>query len=116
MSSFKELLAADVQNVFINTEEFAELHTVTTFDSNGVRTDRKLEMTIERFNLEGNPFQYSEGVSVNNLVVYIEERILGYTPRVDQDFYLDLMKYKITGVSFDFGMLIITLKANGGRP
>lgn len=115
MSNFKDLLANDVQ-VFMNSDEFAENHTITTYDKHGKRTDRQLPMIIESFTLDGRPVQHADGVAVRNAVIYIDPKILMYTPRVDQDFYLDLMKYIITDVSNEFGILKIALRTNGTRP
>lgn len=114
--NLRDQMIKDIQSVFMNQNEFAESHTVTTYDKDKKRTDRQLQMIIEKFTLDGKPLQYAEGVSVYNAVVHIDPRVLIYTPRVDQDFYLDFMQYKVTGVSNDSGVLKIALRANGARP
>ncbi|MEC0092496.1 hypothetical protein [Paenibacillus macquariensis] len=115
MSIFKDTLANDVL-IFMNSEEFAEIHTITTYDQQKKRTDRKLPVIIESFTLDGRPIEHAEGVSVHNAVVFIDPDVLAYTPRVDQDFYLDFMKYIVVDVSNEFGILKIALRANGTRP
>lgn len=119
MSGFKEMLAFDAKHVFMNTDEFAEVHTVTTFKDEKRRLgqkDRELPMLIEKFTLDGRPIQDAHGVSVHHVVVHMLPEDLAYVPRVDQTFYLDFVAYTITGVSNDMGMLKIILQANGKRP
>lgn len=106
-------MAKDVLNVFINPEEFAELHEVTTVTPNQGVLKRPLPMIIEKFTLDGKPLQYAEGVSVYNAVVHIAPEVLAYTPRVDQAFVLDGATYTVKGVSNDTGVLKIVLQANG---
>lgn len=114
--NFRDQLLKDVQNTFMNSKEFAEVHTVTTYDKTKGNISRNIKMIIEAFTLDGRPLQYAEGVSVHNVVVHIEQRILGYIPRVDQDFGLDGSWYKVTGVSNETGIIKIVLQANGKRP
>lgn len=119
MRSFKEQLVHDVQSVFMNTDEFAEVHTVTTFTDETRKAgqlDRKLPMIVEKFTLDGRPIQSADGVSAHNAIVHIDPKILAYTPRVDQNFYLDFLRYTVKGVSNDTGVLKIVLQANGVRP
>lgn len=115
MLSFKDQLAADVDNVFMNSEEFAELHEVTTYNSDQVPLERQLPMIVEKFTLDGKPLQHADGVSAHNAVVHIAPEVLAYTPRVDQAFVLDGVTYTVKGVSNDTGVLKIVLQANGAR-
>lgn len=117
--NLREQMAKDVQHTFMNTNEFAELHTVSTFtdeQKQSGRKDRQLPMIIEKFTLDGRPIQSADGVSAHNAIVHIDPKILVYTPRVDQNFYLDFMRYTVKGVSNDTGILKIVLQANGTRP
>lgn len=117
--NLREQMAKDVQGVFMNSDEFAEIHTVTTYSDEKTKAgqkDRKLEMIVEKFTLDGRPIQSADGVSAHNAIVHIDPKILVYTPRVDQNFYLDYMQYRVMGVSNDTGILKIVLQANGKRP
>lgn len=117
--NLREQMAKDVQGVFMNSSEFAEIHTVTTYSDDATKKgqkDRKLEMIVEKFTLDGRPIQSAEGVSAHNAIVHIDPEVLVYTPRVDQNFYLDFMRYTVKGVSNDTGILKIILQANGTRP
>ncbi|MEK3784675.1 hypothetical protein [Paenibacillus sp. FSL R5-0810] len=117
--NLRDQMAKDVQAVFMNSNEFAEVHTVTTYtdDVNQKgRKDRKLEMIVEKFTLDGRPIQSADGVSAHNVIIHIDPNVLAYTPRVDQHFYLDFNRYRVTGVSNDTGILKIVLEANGKRP
>lgn len=119
MHNFKDQLALDVQAVFMNSSEFAETHTVTTYTDDTKQTgrrDRPLLMIVEKFTLDGKPIQSADGISAHNAIIHIDPQILAYTPRVDQNFYLDFMRYTVNGVSNETGILKIVLQANGGRP
>jgi ribosomal 30S subunit maturation factor RimM len=73
-------------------------------------------MIVENFTLDGKPIPSAEGVAARNTIIHINPKILAYTPRVDQYFYLDFMRYTVVGVSNDMGVLKIILRANGARP
>ncbi|MEK5477585.1 hypothetical protein NYE70_11630 [Paenibacillus sp. FSL R5-0407] len=116
--NLKEQMALDVQNVFMNPLEFAEIHTVTTFTDEATqkgRKDRQLLMIVEKFTLDGKPIQSADGVSAHNAIIHIDPLTLAYTPRYDQSFYLDFLQYTVKGVSNDTGILKIVLQANGAR-
>ena len=117
--TLREQMMIDVQQTFMNPFEFAEIHTVTTYTDDEKklgRKDRQLKMIVEKFTLDGRPIQSAEGVSAHNAIVHIDPVELVYTPRVDQFFYLDLMRYTVKGVSNDTGVLKIVLQSNGTRP
>ncbi|PAD73906.1 hypothetical protein [Paenibacillus campinasensis] len=117
--NFRDQLLKDVERTFMNPKEFAEIHTVTTFSNDETqvgRRDRELEMIIEKFTLDGRPIQTADGVSAHNLIIHIDPEILAYTPRVDQNFYLDFTRYTVMDVSNDTGVLKIVLQSNGSRP
>lgn len=117
--NLREQMAKDVQGTFMNPKEFAEIHTVTTYSDEATKRgqkDRALSMIVEKFTLDGRPIQSADGVSAHNAIVHIDPQILVYTPRVDQNFYLDFMQYRVMGVSNDTGILKIVLQANGKRP
>ncbi|MGN7360025.1 hypothetical protein ACTHPF_26970 [Paenibacillus sp. SAF-054] len=117
--NLREQMAVDVQQTFMNPNEFAELHTVSTFTdekNQAGQKDRVLSMIVEKFTLDGRPIQSADGVSAHSAIVHIDPKILVYTPRVDQNFYLDFLKYKVKGVSNDTGILKIVLQSNGTRP
>lgn len=117
--NFRDQLLKDVEQTFMNSKEFAEIHTVTTFSDEEKKSgqrDRDLEMIIEKFTLDGRPIQSADGVSAHNVIIHIDPNVLAYTPRVDQNFYLDFIRYRVKGVSNDSGVLKIVLEANGKRP
>lgn len=117
--SLREQMLKDIQQTFMNAQEFAEDHTVTTYTDEAHkagRKDRQLSMIIERFTFDGRPIQSAEGVSAHNVIIHIDPVELAYTPRGGQSFYLDFMRYTVMGVSNDMGMLKVILQANGTGP
>ncbi|MNW36156.1 hypothetical protein D3C74_131620 [compost metagenome] len=107
--NFKDQLAADVKNVFMNANEFAELHWWYP-DAENRSNGYQIEMIVELFTLDGKPVSHAEGVSTNNAVVHVDLQSLGYVPTYGQQIFLDNYFYVVDGVDNTFGMLKITLK------
>ncbi len=102
MSSFKEQLAADVKNVFLNTVEFASEHTIDG------RTMPVIVDTTDNQHL----LEYAEGVSVLRKIIHVESATLGYTPREGQFINFDEQRFMVTQVADAEGIFTLTLEAN----
>ncbi|MNW48668.1 hypothetical protein D3C74_260440 [compost metagenome] len=113
--SLRDQIIKDVQSVFFNLSEFAEPHMLTIHDRNGVANTRELPMIIEIFTLDGRPIQTAEGVSAHNVIMHIDPRVLAFTPSRGQEIFIDYMRYAVTAVSNDMGVLKVSLQANGSR-
>ncbi|MEK5086825.1 hypothetical protein MKY98_07805 [Paenibacillus sp. FSL M8-0228] len=107
--SLRDQIIHDVPNVFFNPLEFSELHVLVAGGN-----PRRLNMIVETFTLDGRPIQTAEGVSAHNAIIHIDPRVLGFTPAREQVITLDNLKYRITAVSNDMGVLKISLSSNGG--
>nr|WP_145402965.1 hypothetical protein [Paenibacillus xylanexedens] len=115
MSVFKDMVAADI-SIFMNLDENAELHTVSTINQANVRTDREISVIIDSYDMDGKPAKTSEGVSAHTTIIYVNAKELWFTPVVDQSLFLDRNRYTIIDASPEAGIWRLTLKRNGMRP
>ncbi|MET3831021.1 hypothetical protein ABIC86_002487 [Paenibacillus sp. DS2363] len=115
MSAFKDMVAADI-GIFMNLDENADLHTLSTIDKSEVRTDRSVPIIIDAYDMDGKPAKTSEGVSSHTTIIYVEAGLLWFTPVVDQSLFLDFNRYTITDASPEVGIWRLTLRRNGMRP
>lgn len=100
---FKEQVALDNLAVFINPEEFGELHDL---DKVMVLCVLDEDALIDRAN------SYEEGVFRNRMILYVNLSELGYVPVVDQMIAVNGSPYLVTQVKNDMGMLTVTLEGN----
>lgn len=103
--SFKELLEQDVKNVFLNPEEFGELHTV-----NGK------EMVIimdnnEQIEREKRTNQHTEGIYENQKLIYVAASDFGPLPSQGSLFILDAGDYLVMDAIEEGGIYSITIEA-----
>ncbi|WJH28443.1 hypothetical protein N6H13_25975 [Paenibacillus sp. CC-CFT742] len=115
MSAFKDMVAEDI-SIFMNLDENADLHTISTINKSDIRTDREIPVIIDAYDMDGKPAKTSEGVSSHTTIIYVDAKELWFTPVVDQSLFLDLNRYTITDASPEAGIWRLTLRRNGMRP
>lgn len=104
--SFKELLQQDVKGVFLDPAEFRETHTV-----NGK------EMTViidsnEQIEREKRGAQQTDGVYMNQKLIYVAAEDLGPLPAQGSLFTLDKRRYRVADAISEDGVYSITVEAN----
>lgn len=108
MSNLKDVVKKDTE-LFLNLDEFSDIH-----DINGkemlVIVDNDLLKDRPRQSVEA--YHAASGVYVAEKVIFVRESDLGYTPVIDQKFYLDGNLHMVTGCNSQMGILEITLTAN----
>lgn len=100
--NLKEIIAADL-DVFLNTDEFADEHTLG---------GKKIRLIIDSDTLNGTPLPHAEGVSLWRKVVYVSCSDLGYRPNEGGLLELDGQTYEVVNVDEQDGLFVITLEAN----
>lgn len=96
MSRFKDMVARDALTVFMNMEEFAEVHEI-----NG----RRLRCIIDTNEADTAPSLY-EGVYTLLTTVYVlSSEILA--PAVDEVFTIDNVMFVVKHVSDEDGLIVI---------
>lgn len=103
MSAFKDAIASDVTNVFLNLGEFAEKH-----ELNGVPD---VPCILDKILTQPDGNNALLGVFINQLTIYvktgaIEKPVEGQPLSVDGSFHL------VRSVSEEDGMLVIVAGAN----
>lgn len=103
--SFKELIAADIKNVFLNAEEFSDIHTV-----NGIEMPVQ-EDSIEQLEREKRMAQNMDGIYLNQKLIYVAASDYGPLPKQGSLVTYDSRKYKVADAIEEGGVYSITLEA-----
>lgn len=107
MMGFKELAARDIQNVFLNQDEFGERHEVDgkvmTIIIDGMEVVERSKKQIEHGRVEG--------IFEKQLLLYVSRNEFGPLPAIGRILTLDRNKYRVTDAVDEGGMYSITLGA-----
>lgn len=104
--TFKEQLRADIDNVFMNTDEFATIHTV-----NG----KKMPVSIDNNELIERAKKmksHMDGIYTKTTLIYVKAKDFGVLPAVGTTLNLDGKIYLITDAMNEDGLFSIHLEAN----
>ena len=107
MGSFKELAFQDIQNVFLNLEEFGEKHFINgkpmTVIVDGMEVVERSKKQIEH----GRIF----GIFEKQILLYVSRKEFGPLPAVGSALKLDKALYRIEDAVDEGGIYSITLGA-----
>lgn len=108
MSTFREQIAEDIKNIFLNPDEFAEEHELNgkTCICN-VQNPTEQEMFLQGESYEG--FEVTHG---GLITVYVAKDDFGELPSEGQTFTLDGEYCVVDDASDEKGLLRITLHKN----
>ena len=106
MSTFKEIIASDVKNVFLNVDEFSETHSVNGVDM-AVQIDSNEQ--IER---EKRMNQHMDGIYKNEKLIYVAAADFGPMPKQGSILRLDGQISKVEDAIHEDGVYSITIGAN----
>ncbi len=104
--TFKEQLRDDVGTVFLNTDEFASIHTV-----NGKQIPTLVD-NIELIDREKKAKSNMDGVTARTTLIYVKARDYGALPPVGSVVRLDGSPYRVTDSTNEDGVYSIHLEAN----
>ncbi|WP_110933816.1 hypothetical protein [Paenibacillus bouchesdurhonensis] len=107
MSNFKDQLAKDAKNVFMNLEEFAEVRLI---DNKAVEIIVDDDLLQKRRSLTNNP---TDGVYSASFLFHVLKSSLPKKPVIDADMKVDKRTFKVADVQEDDAMYTITLKRTG---
>lgn len=113
--TFKEQIAHDNKVIFMNLNEFSEIHTVNgkemavLIDSNEM-IDREKRYQYKRS-------LYADGVYMKELLIYVKAEDFGKLPAVGRILTLDGKTYTISDAINEDGIYSLCLEANktGGK-
>ncbi len=104
--SFKECIAADVPNVFLNRLEFADTHTV-----NG----KKMAVLVDENELlerdKAKLGTHADGVYKSRRLIYVAQADFGPRPAIKSVLTLDRVAYRVRDCTAEAGILAIELEA-----
>ena len=104
--SFKECIAADVFNVFLNKLEFADTHTV-----NG----KKMAVLVDENELlerdKAKLGTHADGVYKSRRLIYVAQADFGPRPAIKSVLTLDRVAYRVRDCTAEAGILAIELEA-----
>lgn len=104
--SFKDVVKEDVKRVFLNIEEFSELHLVNGKEM-PVQIDNNEQIEREK---RGN--QNMDGIYMNQKLIYVPAEEFGPMPKQGTLFQLDGRVYRVADAIAEDGIYSITLEAN----
>lgn len=108
MLTLQEQFKEDLNDVFFNiaNQEFTTQHMIDGKTYNIVVDNQTL--------FERNVQDDIENVYIGDLLFYIKEEYLGYTPTVDEILNFDGIRYQVIKATNNFEVLEIILKRNFG--
>lgn len=108
--TFKEQIAVDCVNVFINKEEFSEIHQI-----NGVEMPCQIDNNelIEREKrYQNTKGMHSDGLFIKQLLIYVKAEDFGKLPAIGRVVTVDGKSYIVTDAIDEVGIYSIALEAN----
>lgn len=105
-SAFKDLVAADVSNVFLNLQEFAELRAVNGREMPTVLDDNEL---LERDKIHAGT--HADGLYSARRLLYVAKADFGPRPACGALLMLERRTYRVRSCTEEAGMLAIELEA-----
>lgn len=104
--SFKDCIAADVSNVFLNCMEFADLHTVNGREM-AVLVDENELLERDKARLG----THADGVYKSRRLIYVSKQDFGRRPAIKSMLNLDGLPFRIVDCTEEAGVLAIELEA-----
>lgn len=108
--TFKEQIALDNRIVFMNFDEFAEMHLINGNEmlclvDNNEMIDREKRYQYKRS-------LYADGVYIKALLIYVRGEDFGALPAVGRVLYFDKKSYIISDAIDEDGIYSLCLEAN----
>lgn len=113
--TFKEQIACDNRRVFMNLDEFSDLHTVNSKEMAVQIDNNELIDREKHYQYKGS--LYGDGVYLKELLVYVRAEDFGKLPAVGRILTLDGKLYTISDAIDEDGIYSLCLEANksGGK-
>ncbi len=105
--TFKEQLKVDNRNVFLNPEEFADIHTINGKDM-PCSVDN-YELLEREKHLKG---EHSDGVYKKQLMIFVNAEDFGALPAIGRLVTFDKKSYVVTDAVDESGIYSITMELN----
>lgn len=104
--AFKDVIKNDAKKIFLNIEEFSDLHVVNGREI-PVQVDSNEQIEREkRFN------QNMDGIFVNQMLIFVNAEDYGPLPKQNSMVTFDGRRYTVSDAIDEYGVYSITLTAN----
>lgn len=110
MSGFKEQITADNKNIFMNLDEFSDIHTINGKEM-PVQVDSN-EMIDREKRYQYKRSLYADGVYLKELLIYVRAEDFGPLPAVGRTLTFDKKNYVISDAIDEDGIYSLSLEAN----
>ena len=107
--SFKEILESDVHEVFMNINEFSDVHMI-----NGKKMAIQIDSN-EQIEREKRMNQHVDGIYKNQKLMYVAASDFGKLPAQGSKVTVDGKLYTVTDAISEGGIYSITIEANRAR-
>lgn len=104
--NFKDIIASDVHDAFMNAEEFSEMHTI-----NGVEMPVQVDSN-EQIEREKRFNQHMDGIYKNQKLIYVSATDYGPMPKQGTLIKFDGRPYKVADAISEDGIYSLALEAN----
>ena len=108
--TFKEQIALDNIKVFMNFDEFADMHTVGNKEMLCIVDNNELVDREKRYRY--NHSLYGDGVYIKQLLVYVRAEDFGALPAIGRLLMFDKKSYIVTDAINEDGIYSLCLEAN----
>lgn len=108
--TFKDQIAKDINNVFINLNEFSEYHNVNGKNMPCQVDTNELIDRARRYKF--NHSLYGDGVYLKEILIFVRMSDLGKLPAIGRAFTFDNAMYIVAEAIDEDGIASITLGAN----
>lgn len=106
--TFKDIIKNDVKKIFLNPDEFSDVHTV-----NGKPMAVQIDNN-EQIEREKRHNQHMDGIYVKQILMYVSAEDYGPFPKQGASVSLDKRMYRVADAISEDGVYSITLEANRG--
>ncbi len=104
--TFKEILRKDVHDVFMNVNEFSEIHTI-----DGVKMPVQIDSN-ELLEREKRMNQHMDGIYKKQMLIYVSALDFGPLPRTGEKIKIDGANFIVTDSINEGGIYSLYLEAN----
>lgn len=108
--NFKELVAIDNQRVFLNIDEFSEIHTINGKSIPCLIDNNELVDREKKYRYKVN--HYVDNLSIKEILLYVSVKDFGPMPLTGRQLILDGKKYTVMEAINEDGIYSITLEVN----
>lgn len=108
--TFKEQIAKDNKNVFMNEEEFTEKHTVNGREMPCIVDNNEMIDREKRYQYKRS--LHGDGIYLKELLIYVREEDFGPLPAVGRTIGFDKKNYIISDAINEDGIYSLCLEAN----